>query len=169
MSRVFFARQIQYYKAKINRENRQLQDLQEALTTEQMNQGNKQRLYNFIKGANQWAMNKMLGLGDNMFNGSLFSLSGMNNNFMNLMNGNMGIYGGSGNTGLYNTGILGGLLSGSGGLFGGSGSGGLMNGLSGFFGGLGGGAAAGGQSQNQDGGHEQGKDLLHFQVPSFIK
>ena len=143
MSRVFFARNIQYYKAKIARENRQLEDLQEALTTEQLNQGNKQRINNFLKSANQWAINQMLGLGNNMFNGSLWNIGGMNNNFMNLMNGSMSAYGG-GNTGLYNS-VLGSYTGGYGGngFFGGIGNllgnmgNGLMNGVGGFLGGLG--------------------------------
>ena len=83
MSRVSFARQIQFYKSKINRENKQLEVLEQALSNETANKSNKNRLYHLLKGYDQMIRGKEI-LGKN-YNGALFGLSGMQNNWNNLI------------------------------------------------------------------------------------
>ena len=128
MSRVFFARQKQYLTAKIAREQNMLSILQQVKNSMHAESTNKERLYNLMQRANDWAMGKMLG--GNNYNGSLFNLNGLNNNFYNYMMNGLGTYGGNGYCG------------GSGSIFNGFGNigSGLFNGIgnigSGLFGGL---------------------------------
>ena len=125
MSRVFFARQIQYYKAKISRENRQLSVLQEALSSEQANASNKQRQWNQMNHLFDWAIGKRLmeagvnplGSGSYGNNNILSQLLGNNSSCSDLLslftNGNISQYM-NGLTGSDSSGLLSSLLGGSG-------------------------------------------------------
>lgn len=83
MSRVHFANQKSFLHAKISREQQQLSILQNALNNEVVNNGNKNRLYNLMKNFDQWQNGKEL-LGKH-YNGPIFNLDGMNNNWNYLM------------------------------------------------------------------------------------
>lgn len=99
MSRVSFARQIQFYKSKINRENKQLEILEAALSNETANKSNKNRLYSLLKGYQQLARGKEL-LGKN-YNGALLGIDGMQSNMYGLMQNGL-YHSGYGNTCLGN-------------------------------------------------------------------